>query len=188
MPKGFADDYNAAMGKKQKPSAEIIAQIADCSVQLVYKKLRMGKTPAEIVVEAERWREQQQQFVTGLVVPIEGAIPIHGANGHAGGGLSYAAAQTAKENSLAQLRAIEVEERRGRLIPKDYVKRWTLSFLSQGREILERFPDELADQLAAEGDRHRVKEVLDEAVARVIEAFRKLPQVWMRDDLDQPNG
>jgi hypothetical protein len=180
------------MSKKHRPSAEIIAQIADCSIQLVYKKLRMGKTPAEIVVEAERWREQQQQFVTGLglpVVPVEGGAVPNGANGHAvGGGLSYASAQTAKENSLAQLRQIEVWEKQKLLIPREYVRRWSLSFLGQGREVLERLPEQLCDQLAEEADARKVKIVLEAAVDRVIETFRKLPQVWMRDDLDAPNA
>jgi hypothetical protein len=176
------------MGKRKDSgvSATTIAKIAKVSVQLVYRKLAQGKTASEIIVEAARWRERQQ-LAGGLdlpVVPIEGdvASATNGKNGHSKNGtwgnMTYAAAQTAKENALAELRQVELMEKRRELIPVVYVRHWGLTFLIEARNTLERGPSELRDELASLSDPIRCGEVMQKWVDRVIHHFYQLKTMW----------
>jgi hypothetical protein len=153
-------------------SATMIAKLCDVSPQYINRKLAEGRKPFDIIVEIGMQQQKRGQFMDlpSIPVPVAGAA----ANGYADLPLlSYSQALRRKENSLADLRMIEVEERRGRLIPKVYVRKWALGFMHAAREILERLPGELADELAAESDVRKVKQILETAVARVIAAFRE---------------
>jgi hypothetical protein len=149
-------------------SATMIAKLCDVSPQYINRKLAEGRKPFDIIVEIGMQQQKRGQFMDlpSIPVPGDGAaadLPL----------LSYSQALRRKENFLADLRMIEVEERRGRLIPKVYVRKWALGFMHAAREILERLPGELADELAAESDVRKVKQILETAVARVIAAFRE---------------
>jgi hypothetical protein len=170
------------MGKHKLPpgvSAEVIAKIANVSVQLVYKKLSRGKTPAEIIIEAARWHEMQVASKLEIpVIPYDGkdGTDTHILNGY--GNLSFAAAQAAKERALAELRQLEVLEKRGEVIPLAYVKHWASNFLIQGRQILEWGPAEMQDELAAESDPAKCREIVGRWVERVMERFYQTESLW----------
>jgi hypothetical protein len=173
------------MSKKKLPagvSAEVIARIANVSVQLVYKKLSRGKSPVEIIIEAARWHEMQVASKVGIpVVPFDGTAGVNGTDTHVlngYGNLSFAAAQTAKENALAELRQLEVLEKKGELIPKNYVRHWGLNFLIQGRQILEWGPTEMRDELAAESDPVKCEAIVRRRDERVLDAFYRLEVLW----------
>jgi hypothetical protein len=170
------------MSKHKLPpgvSAEVIAKIAKVSVQLVYKKLSRGKTASEIIVEAARWHEMQEASKIEIpIIPFDGmnGTDSHALNGY--GNLSYAAAQAAKERALAELRQLEVMEKRGEVIPLEYVKHWASNFLIQGKQILEWGPAEMRDQLAAESDPLQCEAIVRRRDERVMERFYQLETLW----------
>ena len=168
--------YNRPMKQRKRkpggPTAESIAAIAGVSVQLVYRKLRMGKSAREIVMEAET------QAQHALKHPVVNVAEV-GLNGHAGNGaLSFAAAQAAKENALAELRQLEVMERRRELMPVSYVRIWGTRFLVEGRDILLAGPSELADTLAAETDPLKTAAILRAWLDRAMGKFHQLDRLW----------
>jgi hypothetical protein len=179
------------MGKHKLPpgvSAEAIARIAKVSVQLAYKKLSRGKTASEIIVEAARWHEMQEASKIEIpIIPYDGTngTDSHTINGH--GNLSYAAAQAAKERALAELRQIEVLQKKGELTPTSYFKHWASNFLIQGREILQWGPKEMRDELAAESDPFQCEAIVSRWLERVMERFYQLETLW-NPPLDKDGG
>lgn len=153
------------------PSAEHIASIAGVSIQLVYKKLRQGKTASQIVAEAHQRREQIA--LRGLpTVPVK-------TNGHAATNVvSFAQAQAEKENWLCELRRIEVMKARKELMPVSYVRLWGTRFLIAARDELLRGPGELADELAAERDPRRCEAILRRWVEHVLRKFCETERLW----------
>jgi hypothetical protein len=170
------------MGKHKLPTgvtAEVIAKIADVSIQLVYRKLARGKSASEIIIEAGRWRDKQQMASGDYpVVPYNDVISTNGHSANGYGNLSFAAAQTAKENALAELRQLEVLEKKGELIPVAYVRHWGLNFLIQGRQILEWGPTEMRDELAAETDPVKCEAIVRRRDERVLDEFYRLEVLW----------
>jgi hypothetical protein len=172
------------MGKHQLPpgvSAEIISKIARVSLPLVYRKLNRGMAPDEIIAQAVLWREKRQMRdeLNLPPIPIDDVI---GANGHSKNGygtLNFAQAQTAKENALAELRQLEVLEKRGELVPATYVRQWALTFVIEGKQILQYGPAEMRDALAAESDPHEVEAILARWVERVLDCFHRTESLWI---------
>jgi hypothetical protein len=60
--------------KRAEPTAEVIAAIAGVSVQLVYRKLRMGKTAKQIIAEAC----EREQAVVGREILGLPTVPVNG--------------------------------------------------------------------------------------------------------------
>ena len=152
-----------------EPTAAEIARMAGVSMSLVYRKLQEGRTPAEIVTAAQQRREQ---FVLR-------DLPTTQVNGHAANGvLSFAAAQAAKENWLAELRKLEVMRERGELIPTAYVRIWGTRFLMAAKDEMQKAPGELQDVLAAESDPVKCRALLEKWVERVLTKFYELERLW----------
>src|SRR5215472_14636309 len=96
------------MSRKTKPSAQEIANIAGVSLTSVHRKLSQGKTPRQIIAEAE---EAQQVALRGLpTTPVS-----TGLNGHAADGAltlqRRARVKRNKEIWLARLRELDYQER-----------------------------------------------------------------------------
>ena len=175
---GHRSPYNRLMKpRKTKPTAQEVANIAGVSLTLVNRKLAQGKSPRTIIAEAEQQAQQAAQKYPA-VVPTD-VVNGH-ANGHAANGaLSYSGAQCAKENALAELRQLELAERRrevGSLVA--YVRQWGSRFLTEGRDLLVNGPGELQDRLASESDPQKVEQILCFWVDRVVERFFSLETMW----------
>jgi hypothetical protein len=99
---------------KNKLSASQIALVAGVSVQLVHRKLALGKSARTIIYEAEV--QAQQMALRHPVVNVADVV-----NGHAA---SFAEAQRRKEAALAGLREVELQQLTGELAPVDELRRW----------------------------------------------------------------
>ena len=164
---GMAQKKSKA-ARRAEPSAQMIANLANVSLPLVYRKLAQGKSAREIIGEAiDRQRQTQ-------VEPPD--LPL---NGHAGNGaLSYAQAQAAKETALAELNRLKVMEKQRLLMPVSYFRIWAMRFLVEGKDILLNGPGELRDQLAAESDPIHVEQILRAWVERALMRCWKLETLW----------
>ena len=161
--------------RKAELTAQQIANCAGCSLTLVNRKLAQGKTPRQIIYEAEQQAQTAaQKHPTVIVTDV-----INGhANGHAAGALSFSQAQCSKENALAELRQLELMEKRRELIPVSYVRVWASRFLTEGRDLLLNGLGELQDRLAAENDPAKISEMLRFWLDRVMERFLSLETLW----------
>lgn len=167
--------------RKTKPSAQDIANIAGVSLTLVNRKLSQGKSPRTIIYEAELMAQQAAQKSPVNVEVAEMTGPV---NGHASNGQwSFSQAQTAKEGALAELRQLELAERRRELIPVSYVRTWASRFLVEGRDLLLAGPGELQDVIAAESDPVKCERILRCWVERALLAFFSLERLW-----SEPHG
>ena len=143
---------------------------------LVNRKLAQGKTPRQIIAEAEQQAQAAaQKHPTVLVTDV-----VNGhANGHAANGQwSYAAAQAAKEGALCELRQLELMEKRRELIPVSYVRVWASRFLVEGRDILLNGLGELQDRLASESDPVKIGEILRFWVDQAMARFLQTESLW----------
>jgi hypothetical protein len=163
--------------RKTKPSAQDIANIASVSLTLVNRKLSQGKSARQIIYEAELMAQTAAQKHPGVNVEVaEMTGPL---NGHASNGQwSFSQAQTAKEGALAELRQLELSERRRELLPVNYLRTWASRFLVEGRDILINGPGEMQDVLAAESDPVKLEQILRAWVDRVMERFFSLETLW----------
>lgn len=156
-------------------SAAEVGRRAGCSKQLASRLLKRGFSPDEIVQRIKSNKEaavaKSSNGSPGIPLLDLPALPV-------ADGPSFAAAQLRKELALAQLREIEIAERRRTLIPVSYVKHWNSVFLIDGRQILEQGPSELQDRLAAESSPMKCKEILTSWIDRVSERFERLRSMW----------
>jgi hypothetical protein len=150
-----------------KVSAAIIARLAKVSITRVNQLRAEGRTDSEIITGCVQRREEL------LNLP---ATPV---NGHAANGtVSYAVSLAEKERWAAELRRIEVMEKRRELVPVAYVRHWGTNFLVAAKDEMLKAPSELRDRLAHEADPHAVERILDSWVTRVIDKLYRLETLW----------
>lgn len=85
--------------------------------------------------------------------------------------LTFAQARASKETYLARLRKLEYEEKSGRLVDQEAVRRAQFTLLRTIRDRFLELPDRLADDLAAETDPGSIHELLRVEVRAVLEAL-----------------
>ena len=161
---------------KSKLTVAQIAALAGTSIQLVQRKRAMGKSDRAIVFEAELLAQQaaRKSPVNVEVAEMTGPVNGHAANGQ----WSYSQAQTVKEGALAELRRLELSERRRELAPVSYIRAWGMRFVVEGRDVLINGPGELADRVASESDPVKVEQILRAWVDRVMERFLQIETLW----------
>lgn len=125
--------------KPGEPTAEMIASIAGVSVQLVYRKLRMGKSAKEIINEAAA----RQALPDLPVIPINGSAA-------AAALVPYSISQAKKEAALAKIREYEAGEMVGELISKAEVVMWIRHLYTPLINGLRGLPVEMRDFLGPE--------------------------------------
>jgi hypothetical protein len=118
-----------------------LARKARTSTSTVSKKLLAGKTAEEIIAEAEAWREQQS------IQAVKRATCGSVANGSSGDVESFAAAQRRKEVAIADLRELELKQKRGELVSMSEVNAFISGMIIRSRDILLRIGPELRDVL-----------------------------------------
>jgi len=130
-----------------------LAARAGCSINTASRKLRQGKTPAEVVAEAAAWKEKQSRTKPKASSKAQE---------------SFFEAQARKERALASLRELELTVKCGELVPLAEVNAWVASMLIRARDILLRIGPELADRLSKEADPVTVKALIDGEVRRAL--------------------
>jgi hypothetical protein len=137
--------------KSSGPTAETIAAIAGVSVQLVYRKLRMGKSAREIISEAVL--QAEKAALKNAVVNVtelsgsDNARPLsHGTNGHAAS-VPFSEAQRRKELALAGLREAELAEKTRELMLVEEARKWLTHVFLPLVQSFRALPAELRDLL-----------------------------------------
>jgi hypothetical protein len=155
-----------------RPSAAIIAKLAGISTSRVNVLRAEGRSDTQIVVMSVQYA-QQQLVLRGLpATPVE--INGHGANGSP----SYAASLAERERWSAELKKLQVMERRDELVPISYVKLWGLKFLTEAKDVWMRGPSELCDQLAAEDDPVKCALIMRGFCERVVAKLYECERLW----------
>jgi hypothetical protein len=129
-----------------------LAEEAQVAIQTVSRKLKQGKTPEQIISEAEAWRAKLK------------ATEYKAASGEE----TYSAAQCRKERAIADLRELELSIKRGDLVNIGEMNAWVSGMILRAREILTRIGPELRDRLAKETDPNHIQELIDAEVARAL--------------------
>lgn len=85
--------------------------------------------------------------------------------------------------ALAEKAEIENMVRRGELLPKHYIRTWSLKHMIEHRDTILRMGSELADKVAAESDPRKVKEIIDAYGLRILGPIEKLYALWHMEDV-----
>jgi hypothetical protein len=158
-------------------SASELSRLCNTSLARIYAQLGQGRTAFEIIAASQRRREQEAaKAVRVLPIDLDLAGPPR-VNG-AAAVPAYGESLARKEATLAELRGVELAERRKDLLPVAYFRLWATRFLVQGRDDLLKGPSELADALAAESDPIKCAVVVERWVERVMEKFYQLEKLW----------
>lgn len=127
------------------PLAEVAKQ-AHCSLALVSRKRKQGKSDAQIEREGvARWKREQQKSpkVTPEAADDETRQPSGGEEPE-----SFADAQRRKEAALADLRELELRSKRGELVDAAEVALQWGQVCSQVRDAMLAIPPKAAPKLA----------------------------------------
>jgi hypothetical protein len=142
-----------------------LAKEAGCSPAAVSKKLKMGKSPEQIIAEAQEWRSRQAllEAARAATSPVNVSV-IDSPE-------KFADAQRRKEIALADLRELELKERLGQLVSAAEVEtRWS-ELCTMIRDAMLAVPTKIAGRLAAISDERQLeaemKKVIREDLARI---------------------
>lgn len=142
--------------RKTELTAQQIANVAGVSLTLVNRKLAQGRSPRQIIAEAEQMAQQAAQRH-----PVVNVAEVNGhSNGHAA---SFAEAQRRKELALARIREAEADEKTGELMPVEEARKWLQHIFLPLVQSFRALPDELRDPLTP-----GVAQLLDRRVEGVI--------------------
>jgi hypothetical protein len=162
-----------AKSDRADPSAAQVAKLAGLSIGRVYRLRQEGRTDGEIIRAA---RQRKEAFALRDLPPIQVDTVT---NGHAAAGaVSYAASLAEKERWAAELRKIEVMEKRRELVPVTYTRLWGSRFLVAARDELLKAPGELRDVLAGESDAVKCGAIIEAWVDRALTKFFELERLW----------
>jgi hypothetical protein len=154
-------------------SASEIARLSDLSTSRVYCLLSEGRSAFEILLSAQRRKQQAAgREVPVLPIDVDIAAPVNG------GVPAYSESLARKEAALAELRNVQLMEKRGELVPTQYVKLFASRILVETRDELWRASSELADTLAAEDNPVRVAELLRGVHERALDRLARLDRIW----------
>ncbi len=137
-----------------------LAKRAGVSKSLVSRKLAAGKTPDQIIAEALESRSRRaardEAFAAGVASSDQAGEPVAIEK--------FAEAQRRKETALANLRELELAERRGELVEAVQVETEWVTVCAQIRDAVLSVPEKVAAELAALNDERAVSKILTEAL------------------------
>jgi hypothetical protein len=141
-----------------------LAEQAGVSPALVSRKLKQGRTREQILTEAAERRERMGIVLTpGVNKPARRKLPDE----------QFVDAQRRKESALADLRELELAEKRGELLNASEVSTAIHELISTAKSKLLLLGDELGDRLAAESDPIRCREMVNAEVRSALTALSK---------------
>ncbi|HEY4360086.1 MAG TPA: hypothetical protein VGN17_03925 [Bryobacteraceae bacterium] len=143
----------------QQLTVSELAMQADINVGTASRKLKQGKSPEQIIEEAQQWRHQMSQRSQKRA--SEKAAPD--------GDISYIEAQRLKEIALKNLRELEYQVKSGDLVPVAEVNAWVAGMIIEARNILLRIAPELRDRLCIEQDPAEIDRLISQEVDRVLQ-------------------
>jgi hypothetical protein len=151
-------------------SAAEIARLCEMSLARVYAELAQGRSTFEIIATAQR--RKQQAATRATVLPADVDVIAPSANGS--GPPPYSISLARKEHLQADLKQVDLEQRRGNLVPVAYVRLMASRLLVGAKDILLAGPSELADRLAAESNPYEVEAMVQRWVERALAKFVEL--------------
>jgi hypothetical protein len=172
------------MSKKPKAgggglSATEIARLSGLSTSRVYTLLAEGRSCFEILLSAERRKQQAAaREVPVLPIDVDVVAPLVNGGTSVNGVPSYSASLAKKESMLAELRNVELMQKRGELMPVSYFRHWGMKFLVEAQDLWLQGPSELADRLASESDPLQCEAIVRGFVERVVDRLYKLERLW----------
>jgi hypothetical protein len=104
-------------------------------------------------------------------------------DGYFSGAPNYAVARAARELCEAELRKLDLEERKGNLLSRRAVEIETFKLFRVLRDTILNIPSRISAQLAVESDPRNVEEVLETELRRALESFRRQEPI---EDADAP--
>jgi hypothetical protein len=159
-----------------------VARLAGLSIARTYRLRAEGRSDAEIISGSQRRRE-------AIALRNLPSTKVETINGHAANGaVSYAASLAEKERWAAELKRIEVMEKRRLLVPLVYMRMWGVKFLIAAKDELLRGPGELQDALAAESDPRECRRIVERWVTRTLTKFYECERLWTAPPEDDGGG
>jgi hypothetical protein len=129
-----------------------LARRARCSTTTVSKKLLAGKSAEQIIAEAEAWRMQETTRASTDSGNVE----------------TFNQAQRRKEVAIADLRELELKQKRGELVQISDVNAFVSGMVVRARDILLRVAPELRDRLAVCSDPIECERMVNDEVHRAL--------------------
>lgn len=148
-----------------------LAREAGVSPALVSRKLRAGKSPRQIMLEAEARRQQQAAPSTPASPPSTPAIVTTKSRSMIDG--TFAEAQLRKESALADLRELELAEKRRDLLSASEVSTAIHELIATSKSKLLLIGDELGDRISAESDPIKCREMIAAEIRAALQELSK---------------
>jgi len=136
-----------------------LAKEAGVTPALVSRKLKQGRTRDQILLEAA---ERRQRMGVVLTPAVNKPKPRDE---------NFVDAQRRKESALADLRELELSEKRKELLSAAEVSTAIHGLISSAKSKLLLLGDELGDRLAAESDPIRCRELVNAEVRNALTAL-----------------
>lgn len=170
-----------------KISANAYAKHRAVSLQAVLKAIREGRLPTSAVQrKSGRWDidpevadiEWQQNTDSGQGAPAHAKnrqdqpAPAGDAEPEDGEPITYAQARAQHERFKARLAQLELEQREGKLVEADAVKRESFRTARLVRDALLNLPDRIAAELANETNQFKVHQRLVSEIRRALEDLK----------------
>lgn len=154
-----------------------LARECGVSANTVSRKMKAGKSPDQIRMEAARRAGRAPTDTTpgkAASSPAEYDLLVQGRERLD----ALDKAKLRRAQALAERSELDNMLRRGELIPVAYVRQWASRFLTDARDDLLKGPSELADRLAAEDDPLKTAAILRAWLERVMGKFHQLDRLW----------
>ena len=142
-----------------------LAREADLSQGYTSRLLKQDRSPQQII-EHQRQRKGTRAKQQHIVAT----------NGQSDCLETYASAQTRKEIAMANLRELEVLERRGELVPIAQVSVWLGGCVNKARDVWVGLRD-LADRIRQEPDVVSAQQLIDAEIRRGLEELEKFGEL-----------
>jgi hypothetical protein len=136
-----------------------VARKAGVSITTASRKLGAGKTPEEVIAEAQVYREKQTRRDRRSTEP--------------GSDESFYEAQRRKEVALADLRELELKTKNGDLVPVAEINAWVAGMIVEARNILLRIAPGLRDRLAMEIEPAEIDRLISLEIDRALQSLSK---------------
>jgi hypothetical protein len=130
----------------QKPNATVLATKAGCSRQLVSRLLARGFSGQQICARIKE--NKVREAARAARSNAQAKIPANGFPALPVPVPPFAQSEAIKEHALSELRLLELQRRRGELLPLQPLRAISVTVAHFQRDVLWRWPDELSQELS----------------------------------------
>lgn len=151
-----------------------------CTPQAVFDAIKKGRlvksiepTPAgrylvDVDLADAEWSANTDTG-TGSAAHVKNRPKVEALPAEPGDQITYAEARTQHERFKARLAELEMEQREGKLVEADVVRKEAFKAARQVRDALLNLPDRVAGELAAESNQFKVHQRLTLEIRRALE-------------------